>query len=81
MFWAWGFWLMMSWLGYVVGLFWWRHQPIQWADIVAWSFIGFLAVTRVFRALDWLSSIYASKVTQKNSEYRKDFQQEVGGLP
>jgi len=37
----WGFWSMTSWLRCVLLWFWWRHRPIQRADIVAQNIFWF----------------------------------------
>ena len=43
----------------------WRHHPIQRANILARNIFGFYARIRVFRALDWVSSVCGSKVMPK----------------
>jgi len=60
-----GFGPMESWQEHVFLLIIWRHHPIPRANILARSLVGFYGRIRVFRALDWVSSVSGSKVRPK----------------
>jgi len=65
---TWSLWLLTSWVGYVLRFFWLRHCRSNRADLVAQSFIGFLAIIRLFTDLDRLSSISGSNVIAKKNK-------------